>query len=427
MARTTCLLVALASLMSLVNLANGAVPLYDVQFLGAGWTATGINEHGDVCGNMSPDGTALLAGVSRDGEPFTVLPLPAGMSSSRAHGINDGGVIVGSVCPNQYVISQPTAAVWRPIAGGGYEVEVLSPLPGDQFCDAYAINNVGDILGGSGFWGWNLATGVLFTANGPVALPEGIRGADINDRRVVVSGPQLLDLDTGQITTIPLPEGNWSGFTATALNDSNDVCGYIAGWSGCSRFPLRHRQDVGWEYLGGCATTTSATAINNRGDALLYYYMTTAGVSFVDHGYYPLGSLIDPSAGVWFVQYGGADGINDARQIVASARQGMDGPIGAILMTPVASGPTGVAADLAAPSLRVIPNPSTGAIQLVSAGKESVARSWSVYDVAGRRRASFTGDTWSGKDDGGERLPSGGYFIRPADGSSGPAARLVRR
>ena len=33
--------------------------------------------------------------------------------------------------------------------------------------------------------------------------------------------------------------------------------GYIAGFSGCSTFPIRHRQAAGWEFLGGCGTTTS--------------------------------------------------------------------------------------------------------------------------------------------------------------------------
>jgi len=106
------------------------------------------------------------------------------------------------------------------------------------------------------------------------------------------------------------------------------------GYSGCSTFPMRYRAAAGWEYLRGCATTTSATAINDRGDALLYYYTTTSGVHFVDEGYFALGRLIDSSQGVWFVQYGGANGINDQRQIVASARQEFSGPIGAILMSP---------------------------------------------------------------------------------------------
>jgi len=112
--------------------AVAAVPSYRVEYLGAGWTGTGMNEHGVVCGNVSPDGTALIAGVSHDGQPFEPLPLPPGMQSSRAHDINDAGVIVGAVCPNVYVITQPTAAVWRPTADG-YEVEVLGALPGDPY------------------------------------------------------------------------------------------------------------------------------------------------------------------------------------------------------------------------------------------------------------------------------------------------------
>jgi hypothetical protein len=313
------------------------VPSYRVEFLGAGWTATSLNERGDACGSMSPDGTSLLAGVSHNGQPFVVLPLPPGMRTSRAHDINDAGVIVGSVCPNQYVISQPTAAVWTPTASG-YEVEVLGTLPGNPYSAAYAINNTGDIVGGSGFFGWNLSTGVRFTASGLVALPEGFLGGEINDQRVVMSGSRLLHLDTGQIVNVPLPPGIWQGFQSADLNNNNDFCGYIAGNSGCSTFPMRYRQSAGWEFLGGCGSTTSATSINDRGDALTYYYFAATGVQFVGEGYFMLGSLIDPSQGVWNVQAGGANGINNARQIIAAARAGSSGPIGAVRLTPIVSG-----------------------------------------------------------------------------------------
>ena len=312
----------------------GTPPTYQVQYLGAGWTATGINEHGDVCGSMSPDGTSLLAGVSHAGESFELLPLPPGMQTSRAFDINDAGEIVGAVCPNQYVITQPTAAIWRP-SPSGYTVEVLSPLPGDPYCAAYSINNVGDIIGGSGHTGWNPSNGVRYTPSGTVALPAGILSGDVNDQRVVLADNRLLDLDTGEIVTVPLPPGNWQGFVGAALNNNTAFCGYVLGFSGGSTVPSRYRQGTGWEFIGGCATTTSATAINDRGDALQYYYQTTAGVSFVSEGYFALGSLIDPSQGTWFVQYGGANGINNSRQIIAAARQGFSGPIGAVLMTPI--------------------------------------------------------------------------------------------
>jgi hypothetical protein len=331
-------LAAVAAALALPT-AHAEVPSYQVQFLGADFTATGLNENGVVCGTVyvgTPEAEQLAA-VSHGGQPFELLPLPPGMQSSRAHDVNDAGVIVGSVCPTRYLTTQPIAAVWRP-AAGGYEVEVLGGLPGDPYSAAYAVNDRGDIVGGSGFWGWNLSTGVLFAAGGPTPLPDGMMGVDVNDERVVLTGPRLLDLDTGQVTEVPLPSGSWQGFVGAALNEGNDFGGYILGFSGCSTFPMRYRQGVGWEYLGGCATTTSATAVNDRGDALLYYYSTATGVHFVDEGYYGLGGLIDASQGEWYVQPGGANGINNARQIIASARQGLSGPIGAILMTPLSGG-----------------------------------------------------------------------------------------
>lgn len=330
----------------------GTPPTYQVQYLGAGWTATCINQQGVVCGSMSPDGTSLVAGVSHGGETFELLPMPPGMQTSRAFDINDAGEIVGAVCPNQYVISQPTAAIWRPTPGG-YTVEVFSSLPGDPYCAAYSINNVGDIIGGSGHTGWNPSTGVRFTPSGTIALPEDMLSGEVNDQRVVLAGNRLLDLDTGEIVTVPLPPGNWQGFAGAGLNNNNDFCGHVIGFSGCSTFPIRYRHGAGWELVGGCATTTSATAINDRGDTLLYYYLTTAGVSFVDEGYFALGSLIDPSQGGWSVQYGGANGINNARQIIAAARQGFSGPIGAVLMTPIV---TACAADFDNNGSREVPD-----------------------------------------------------------------------
>ena len=101
---------------------------------------------------------------------------------------------------------------------------------------------------------------------------------------------------------------------------------------------MRYRQSAGWEFLGGCGSTTSATSINDRGDALTYYYFAATGVQFVGEGYFMLGSLIDPSQGVWNVQAGGANGINNARQIIAAARAGSSGPIGAVRLTPIVSG-----------------------------------------------------------------------------------------
>lgn len=317
-----------------VAAARSDVPRYRVDYLGEGWTATAINQRGDVCGSMSPDGTSLIAGVSRDGRPFESLPLPPGMRTARAFDINDAGVIVGAVCANQYVITQPTAAVWRPTPSG-YEVEVFGALPGHLYSAAYALNNLGDIVGGSGVIGWNLSAGVRFTASGLIPLPEGFRGGEINDERVVMSGSSLLDLDTGQVEALPLPPGTWQGFLSADLNNNNDFCGSIAGFSSCSTFPIRYRHGAGWELLGGCGTSTSATSINDRGDTLTYYAFAAAGVQFIPEGYFMLDSLIDASQGPWAIQPGGANGINNQRQIIAAARQGISGPIGAVRLSPI--------------------------------------------------------------------------------------------
>lgn len=317
---------------------HAAPPSYRVDDLGAGWGGSGLNEHGDACGNISPDGTLMLAGVSRNGQPFEFLPLPTGMVSSRAHDINDAGVIVGAVAPNQYVITQPIAAKWTPTAEG-YDVELLPAYAGYPYTAAWSINNVGDIIGGAGFFGWSLTTGLLFTEAAATPLPGGSSATEINDLRIIVSGNTLTDLQTGQTQQIALPPGNWQGFSSTGINNQSDVCGYVIGFSGCSTFPVRYRQGLGWEFLGGCATTTSATDINDHGDAIFYYYTTTSGVDFTDEGYFGIGALIDPSQGAWFVQYGGG-AINNQHQILTSARNGPNGPIGAIRLTPIGGGCT---------------------------------------------------------------------------------------
>lgn len=400
-------------------------PLYQVEFLGAGWTATAINENGDACGT-GPYGGFTRAGVSHAGQPFEPLPLPAGMVSSRAHDMNDDGVIVGAVCTNEYIQTQPTAAVWQPV-GTSYDVVILGGLPGDAYSAAFAVNDLGDIVGASGFWGWNPDHGILYGPGGPEALPAGFLGVDINDQRVVVSGNRLLDLDTGGVTTIPLPAGNWQGVVSSSVNGNNEICGYIAGYSSCSLFPVRWRETTGWEFLGGCApTATSATAMNDRGDALQYYYSTTSGASFVDEGYFMLGSLIAPGQ-EYYIQYGGANGINNARQIVAAARQGFSGPIGAVRMTPLGATDVAPATATASGSVRAVPNPSRGGVRLEGPAELVVESEWGVFDVTGRRLSTFQGATWNGRTSRGDPVPAGVYFLRPLDDAMDESVRLVVR
>jgi hypothetical protein len=120
------------------------------------------------------------------------------------------------------------------------------------------------------------------------------------------------------ITTIPLPPGNWQGFVGIDLADNGNFCGYILGFSGCSTFPLRYRPGTGWQYVGGCATTTAANSINERGDVTAYVASTASWVSFVGETNTDPATLIDPADGVWTIL--GVGSISNSRAMLASGR-----------------------------------------------------------------------------------------------------------
>lgn len=299
------------------------LPSYRVDFLGPNSSASALNEHGVAVGWVTlPTGEARAA-ISYDGEPFTnnLLPLPPGFVSSQAYDVNDTGLIVGAVSIVTSGFLQPHAAAWFPSASG-YTVQVLGEPAGDSYSAATGVNNLGDIVGSSGAMPWAYwVHAVHFTSSGPVVLAPFTSAADVNDNRNVLSGNQLLDLDTLQVQTIPLPSGNWMGVAGAALNELDGFSGYIQGFSStCASFPIRWLPGSGWTFVGGCAQTTSATALNDLGDALTYVYPTTSGVYLEGFGYQMLGSLIDPSQGNWWVQYWGASDINNARQILCGVK-----------------------------------------------------------------------------------------------------------
>ena len=310
---------AVASL-AFAPIVSAEPPTYRVESLGTALVGTAINESGDAVGRQLNSQQIGRAFVAKRGGAVELLPLPSPWQSSDAYAINNEGLVVGAVSTGTIASIGSRAAAWRPTKKG-YAFELLTPYPGDQHSTATGVNDLGDIVGGSGGLGLGLyPRAVAFTPEGGVLLPELSLPAAVNNERVVVAWNTLLDLDTMTSTTVPLPPGNWQGFVATDLSESGGFCGYVSGFSGCSTFPLRHLTGAGWEFVGGCATTTSATAINAQGDVLAYVYNGGNWVSFVGEENLAIGSLIDPSEGDWIVT-GGAD-INDARMILASARRG---------------------------------------------------------------------------------------------------------
>jgi hypothetical protein len=328
--------IALVAISCIVrSTAVAQVASYRVEFLGSGTTASALNELGVAVGSMKFAGDVTSAAIAYPDQPFVPLPLPAGYLSSTAYDINDSGLVVGVVSTSTVPNMSAHAAAWRPTPNG-YVIDVLGEPVGDLHSYATGVNNHGDIVGSSGIVPWAYVVhAVHFASNGPVILP-GLSSevADVNDNRQVLARNELFDLTTGQIQIIGLPPGIWQGFGGAALNELDGFCGYIQGNSStCASFPMRYLPSSGWLTVGGCAQTTSATAINDRGDVLTYVYFSAARVRLEGIGDFPIGQLIDPSQGNWLVQWYGASDINNARQILCSVQDPTSTEIGAARLT----------------------------------------------------------------------------------------------
>jgi hypothetical protein len=312
------------------------LPTYRVTAIGPDLQSFGMNERGDIVGRKLLNGSLGVAFVATLGGAVEELPVPAEWLGSDAYAISDQGVIVGAVSTVGVASIGSRAAAWFPTTKG-YEFVLLGALPGHQYSTALAVNNLGDIVGGSGGIGLAMySNAVLFTAPGVTDLPGISIAADVNDSRTVVAGNNLLDLDTMAVTTIPLPPGNWQGMQAGDINNVGGICGYVAGFSGCSTFPIKWEPGPGWTFLGGCATTTSATSLNDQGDAVTFVYNGGFGVVFEGAGYTNVGSLIAPGQGNWLLT--GLGSINNARMLTAAGKELPNGVSTLLRLVPIVVG-----------------------------------------------------------------------------------------
>lgn len=292
---------------------------YRVDVIGMGMTGFDMNESGTIVGrqmNLLGVGRAFVAAR---GSGSQLLPLPSPWQSSDAYAISTNGIIVGAVSSASIASVGSRAAAWFP-NGSGYEFVLLPPIAGDTFSAAFGVNSFGDIVGGSGGLGLgSYPRAARFTPKAAILLDGIGTPADVNEARVVVSGNQLLDLDTMTVETIPLPAGNWQGFVAVDIANAGNFCGYILGFSGCSTFPMRYIAGIGWQTVGGCATTTSANSVNDLGDATAFVANTSAWISFAGEENVPPESIIAPSQGNWLIS--GVGTITNRREITATGRR----------------------------------------------------------------------------------------------------------
>ncbi|MBL9121699.1 MAG: hypothetical protein JNL80_17470 [Phycisphaerae bacterium] len=312
------------------------LPTYKVEVLGSDLQGFGMNERGDVVGRKVLSGNQGVAFLAKAGGEVEVLPFPAEWTGSDAYAINDNGVIVGAVSQIGIATIGSRAAAWYPTRSG-YKFALLGALPTHTYSTALGVNNLGDIVGGSGGIGLGMySASALFTGSSVVELPNISLAADINNGRVVLAGNTLLDLDTMQSTTIPLPPGNWQGMVAGDINNVGGFCGYVSGFSGCSTFPLIYMPDTGWDFVGGCATTTAATSINDQGDTLTYVYNGGTNAVFFDAGVVNIPSMISPDQGPWLIT--SLSIINNNRQILASGKLPPQNISQLIRLTPIVTG-----------------------------------------------------------------------------------------
>ena len=291
---------------------------YRVDVIGMGMNSFDMNEAGTIVGrqmNLLGVGRAFIAAR---GSASQILPLPAPWQSSDAYAISPNGIIVGAVSSPSIASVGSRAAAWYP-NGAGYDFVLLPPIAGDTYSAAFGVNSAGDIVGGSGGLGLgSYPRAARFMPKAAILLNGIGTPADINESRVVVSGNQLLDLDTMAIETIPLPAGNWQGFVAHDISNGGNVCGYLSGFSGCSTFPMRYLPGAGWQYVGGCATTTAATSVNDFGDATAFVASTSVWISFAGEDPVSPSAIIAPSEGSWLIS--GVGTITNRRELTAIGR-----------------------------------------------------------------------------------------------------------
>ena len=310
-----------------------APPTYQVEPIGTGLNAFDMDESGTVVGRQLSAQQIGRAFIARRGGAVELLPMPPGFQSSDAYAIGSTGIVVGAVSTATIASVGSRPIAWYP-SGDGFNGVMLPPIPGDTHGAAFGVNAHGDIVGGSGGLGLgSYPRAVRFTTSAAILLGEISTPTDVNDDRIVLASNQLLDLDTLALTTIPLPPGNWQGFVAQDMSPAGNFCGYVLGFSGCSTFPVRYRLDAGWEFVGGCATTTAAVSINDHGDCTAFVANTSAWVAFVDGGNVNPTTLLRPEDAAWTITSSGT--ITNARSIVAMARLGADPAAQLVRLLPV--------------------------------------------------------------------------------------------
>jgi probable HAF family extracellular repeat protein len=322
--------------------------LYTVTDLGAlgccyQWSqasaALAVNAHGDVAGvTSSPtDPQRMIPFVYQNGT-MTAISTDLGW----AVGINDAGQVTGTVLPAGLAVNH--AFVYQ--NGVFADIGTLSGYSNQPYAMPYAINNSGTIVGDSNAAAFvyenermsimkRLSARAAYAVNDIgdiVGLIETPRGGGLHtDHGFLFSGNSLIDIGTldGDVDSVSIPVG---------INRARQIVG--AAWKNGNSEERAFLWENGVFHelplleppAGYDLHYSAAAAINNRGDII--------GASNASMFVYRDGMLIDlnraiekDAGGIW-PSIWSVSAINDAGQIAGTCYFGGDGAH-ACLLTPV--------------------------------------------------------------------------------------------
>jgi probable HAF family extracellular repeat protein len=196
---------------------------------------SGLNARGDVIGNIGDPKQVASAAFLFSGGQWTLLPGPAGMSRSVAHGLNNRGTIVGSADLMKQHKVHRVAAWWK----DGVFRE-LPHLPKLRLSEAFGINDAGDVVGDA--YGADLHPRAFIIHDGQFRLLDGDNPQRDSYARAVnasgqVIGGLVIDGRLESFVTVdgvatplkdllaPETQGVWAGVFAAGLNDAGQIVG----------------------------------------------------------------------------------------------------------------------------------------------------------------------------------------------------------